>query len=140
MKRTAKSSRINRRERLKEFSITADYNNVVSNIAPKKWNRDMVKYEHGITARYCGAAGKFYITPITELRYIRTLTYPDAQKVMDYINHNFDKGGKECAYQSTGAIGAQLSAKNWEKTIRYMKTLRLDFDLVDRNEKPVNII
>ena len=61
-------------------------------------------------------------------RYLRLLSYPHACDVIDFINKN-DK--KDYANITTNGVSMQVSDKNWEKVLDYIKSLKSRYEVND---------
>lgn len=66
-------------------------------------------------------------------RYVRLLSYPNACKVIKFILKN-DK--KDYANVTTGGISTQVSDENWDKVEKYIKSLKVRYEIcLDHPEK-----
>jgi anaerobic ribonucleoside-triphosphate reductase len=64
--------------------------------------------------------------PPTIQKYIRLLSYPNACKVIEFVNKN-DKN--DYANITTGGVSMQLSEKNIEKVEEFVKSLGVRYEI-----------
>ena len=133
MQRQYKNSRVNRRERNRAWSIEANTGTLVTDLAPKSWNKQMVKHVEGVDAMYSGATGKFYYTPKFRVGYVSGLRYVNVEKLTNYIRDKFDRGGRECSSIGHGAVYVALREKYWTKVVEFLNTLDDKYQITDHN-------
>ncbi len=62
------------------------------------------------------------------IKYVRTMSYENACKVVDFINNN-DKN--DFANITTGGIQMDIDEKNYQTILNFIKTLNIFYEICD---------
>ena len=68
-------------------------------------------------------------------KYLRLLSYPNAMKIVDFINSN-DK--KDYAHITPGGVRMEVSEENWEKVEKEIKSLGVRYEVGE--EHPTEVV